>query len=317
MLSSEKTDIRNLQNQHEEKRKNLNYDDKLSAENALKKACEDKKKLENGIKQAEEHHKTLQNEVMKLKGQIEANKQSLSGNEDAEYAEALAKHEDLYKEKAAVSKNIQEIKIRISANEKALQAIKKESANSEAMLKKLQWAEILSDTANGTVNAQHKISLETYALTSYLDLILCKANVHLSSMCGGKFELKRAEAERIQGKTGLDFSIIDHYNGSERSVETLSGGETFMASLSLALGLSETIQEQAGGIQTDTLFVDEGFGSLDEYSLGNAKKALLRLTEGNRLVGIISHVSALKDSIERRIVVSKQRTGGSIAKIEV
>lgn len=101
--------------------------------------------------------------------------------------------------------------------------------------------------------------------------------------------------------------VIDHYNGSERSVKTLSGGESFQASLSLALGLSDEIQSYAGGIRLDSMFVDEGFGSLDEEALAQAMKALTQLTEGNRLVGIISHVSQLKEQIGKKIVVTKHR----------
>ena len=106
--------------------------------------------------------------------------------------------------------------------------------------------------------------------------------------------------------------MIDHYNGTQRSVRTLSGGESFQASLSLALGLSDEIQSYAGGIQMDSMFVDEGFGSLDEEALEQAMKALIRLTEGNRLVGIISHVSELKEKIDRKIVVTKCRNSEGI-----
>ena len=104
---------------------------------------------------------------------------------------------------------------------------------------------------------------------------------------------------------------MDHYNGTERSIKTLSGGESFKASLSLALGLSDEIQASAGGIQLDTMFVDEGFGSLDEESLQQAMRALNGLAEGNRLVGIISHVPELREKIDRQIIVRKDRSGGS------
>ena len=108
---------------------------------------------------------------------------------------------------------------------------------------------------------------------------------------------------------------MDHYNGTERSVKTLSGGESFKASLSLALGLSDEIQSAAGGVKLDTMFVDEGFGSLDEDSLDQAMKALAGLSDGNRLVGIISHVADLKKRIDKQIVVTKEQSGGSRAEI--
>ena len=151
---------------------------------------------------------------------------------------------------------------------------------------------------------------------TYFDRIIARANSRLMVMTGGQYELKRRlEAESKQGQSGLDLNVIDHYNGTERDVRTLSGGESFKASLSLALGLSDEIQSSSGGVKLDTMFVDEGFGSLDEESLNQAMKALLGLTEGNRLVGIISHVSELKEKIERQIVVTKEKTGGSRVKI--
>ena len=135
-------------------------------------------------------------------------------------------------------------------------------------------------------------------------------------MTDGQYELKRrAKAENNRSQSGLELDVVDHYNGSERSVKTLSGGESFKASLALALGLSDEIQSSAGGIRLDTMFVDEGFGSLDETSLQQAVRALAGLTEGNRLVGIISHVAELKERIDKQIVVTKEKTGGSAVKI--
>ena len=131
-------------------------------------------------------------------------------------------------------------------------------------------------------------------------------------MTGGQYELKRREeARNNRSQSGLELDVIDHYNGSERSVNTLSGGESFKASLALALGLSDEIQSRAGGIRLGTMFVDEGFGSLDEQSLEQAMQALLALSEGERLVGIISHVGELKNRIDKQIVVTKEKSGGS------
>ena len=128
---------------------------------------------------------------------------------------------------------------------------------------------------------------------------------------------RRTEAGNNKSQSGLELDVIDHYNGTERSVNTLSGGESFKASLALALGLSDVIQSSSGGVKLDTMFVDEGFGSLDEESLNQAVKALVSLTEGNRLVGIISHVSDLKERIDRQIVVTKDKVSGGHAEIIV
>ena len=175
----------------------------------------------------------------------------------------------------------------------------------------------LSNTAKGKVNDKGKIMLETYVQTRYFDRILRRANVHLMRMSGGQYDLQRCKtADNQKSQSGLDMEVVDHYNGTTRSVKTLSGGESFIASLSLALGLSEEVQMSSGGIQLDTLYVDEGFGSLDEEALQKAMKALNSLTEGNRLIGIISHVEELRRAIDRQIVVTKERTGGSSARIQ-
>lgn len=178
----------------------------------------------------------------------------------------------------------------------------------------------LSDTANGTLNGKRKIELETYIQMTYFDRILRRANLRFLTMSGGQYELKRREDDgNKKEKAGLELNVIDHYNGSERSVRTLSGGESFQASLSLALGLSDEIQSHAGGIRLDAMFVDEGFGALDEDSLNQAMKALEGLTRGNRMVGIISHVPELKERIEKKIVVIKKRSAegvGSTAAVE-
>ena len=136
-------------------------------------------------------------------------------------------------------------------------------------------------------------------------------------MSGGQYDLKRRRnADDLKSKSGLELDIVDHINATERSINTLSGGEAFLASLSLALGLSDEVQ-MSTGIHLDTLFVDEGFGSLDSEALSKAYQTLAGLTEGNRLVGIISHVAELKERIDRQIVVTKDPDGSSHAELVI
>ena len=176
----------------------------------------------------------------------------------------------------------------------------------------------LSDTANARLSGRERIMLETYVQQSFFDRIIERANTRLMVMTGGQYELKRRrEASDMRSQSGLELDAVDHYNGSLRSVRTLSGGESFKASLALALGLSDEVQSSAGGIRLDAMFVDEGFGSLDEESLQQALRALGSLSEGNRLVGLISHVGELKQKIDRQIVVRKERSGGSRVEIRV
>lgn len=221
----------------------------------------------------------------------------------------------------------EELKI-LSEREKAARSVKNVNKSAldnftNALLKsrrKLMEAtalKTLSDTANGTVSGKEKIMLETYVQTKYFDKILMRANVRLLIMSSGQYELVRQKtADNNRKQVGLDLEVIDHFNGTRRPVRTLSGGESFKASLSLALGLSDEIQSASGGIRLDAMFVDEGFGSLDEESLSSAIRALMNLTAGKRTVGIISHVGELKEKIDRRIYVKKDGAAGSRIEIE-
>ncbi len=207
-----------------------------------------------------------------------------------------------------------------NTNRTTYEAVQNQQSQMQAVEEEYKWVRALSDTACGFLSGKQKIELETYVQMAYFDRILRKANLRFLTMSGGQYELKRQEnIENRKEKAGLDLNVIDHYNGTERSVRTLSGGESFQASLSLALGLSDEIQSYAGGIQLDAMFVDEGFGSLDEESLNQAVKALEGLADGNCMVGIISHVPELKERIEKKIVVTKNRSRdgvGSVAVIE-
>lgn len=181
---------------------------------------------------------------------------------------------------------------------------------------KYVWLKALSETANGDISGKEKITLETFVQMTYFDSIIRKANIRLLTMSDGQYELvRRSDAETLKKNEGLALDVIDHFNASSRSVSTLSGGESFMASLCLALGLSDEIQSSNGGIKLDTMFVDEGFGSLDGEALDRALSALTSLSQGNRLVGIISHVDTLRDRIDNKIVITKDRTIGSNAQI--
>lgn len=204
---------------------------------------------------------------------------------------------------------------RVSANRNAMKNIKEKYAGLKKMEEELAWKSTLAKTAGGELEGKEKINLETFVLAEYFDRIIARANTRFMILSSGQYELKRRTGTSDnRSRSGLELNVTDHYNGSERKVESLSGGEQFKASLSLALGLSDEVQSNAGGIRLDTLFVDEGFGSLDEDSLKLAVNTLGGLTEGNRLIGIISHVSSLKD-IEKQILVKKDRHGGSTVEI--
>ena len=173
----------------------------------------------------------------------------------------------------------------------------------------------LSRIANGQMAGMVRIDFQTYMQRRYFEQMVDAANWRLAGMSGHQFLLECRELENLgrQGEAGLDLDVYSLVNDSVRDVKTLSGGESFMAALALALGMADVIQQEAGKIHVDTLFIDEGFGSLDENARNQAIRILNELAGNDRLVGIISHVSELKEQIEQKIVVTKTNKGSSIS----
>ena len=249
---------------------------------------------------------------------VEREKQELQDRmePDTENLKYINRKKELSEEKKRLWGKRDAVRHVLVTNENIRTGLKERLEELKAIDEKWGSLKALSDTANGQLAGRERIMLETYVQTAYFDRIIKRANVHLMRMSGGQYDLKRREeAENLRSQSGLALNVIDHYNGSERSVKTLSGGEAFIASLSLALGLSEEVQSQSGGIVFDAMFVDEGFGSLDEDTLKQAMEALRSLTEGNRLIGIISHVAELRNEIGNQIIVVKDRSGGSRVRI--
>ncbi len=164
-----------------------------------------------------------------------------------------------------------------------------------------QNCKALADTAGGTLGGKDKITFETWVQQAYFEQVLNAANLRFLAMTGERFRLLLKQGGTLKGKSGLALDVEDRYTGKTRDASSLSGGESFKAALSLALGLSDVVQQHAGGVQIDAMFIDEGFGSLDAESLDAAIGALQNLAGENRLIGIISHVSELKNQIDRQI----------------
>ena len=160
---------------------------------------------------------------------------------------------------------------------------------------------------------ESRVSLERYVLAAYFEKMLLYANDMMKELTQGRYRLVRKDyASKGSSKQGLELDVFDYESGVSRDIKTLSGGESFKAALSLALGLSYMIQDHAGGIELNTLFIDEGFGSLDSQSLDQALNCLLELHQDNKLIGIISHVSELKDRIDSQIVITRERKTSQI-----
>lgn len=188
--------------------------------------------------------------------------------------------------------------------------------NSKELKKKIKDFIIydeLSRTANGTLPGKKRIEFEQYVQATYFDMVILEANKRLAKMTENRYWLvRKEEPEKISDKVGLDLEVVDNYNGKKRDVKSLSGGEAFKAALSLALGLSDVIQSYSGGVVIDTLFIDEGFGSLDTESREQAINTLSLLIDNNKLIGIISHVTELKERIDKKIIVTKTNDGSKI-----
>ena len=310
-----------LEGQIAERRAALPYPRRADAQAALDKLEADRRTLRTGMDTAQRKLKQAEQTVAAAEAAVEAlrTQQTAAQKElPARSAEELtAQQTALTAARESLRNREKQLSAQLLPNRKTAALYRAAAEARQALESRWQWVSALAATAGGTLTSKQKIRLEAYIQMNYLDRILRYANTRLMQMTAGQYELERIGAENQRSQSGLDLGVIDHYNGTRRSVKTLSGGESFKASLALALGLSDEVQSSAGGIRLDTLFLDEGFGSLDEESLELAIRVLSGLTEGDRLVGIISHVGALKDRIDRQVVVHKARTGGSTVELRV
>ncbi len=296
----------------------LRFPGRSEAKAGLWKLEQEGQRLSQTARRAESRFREYELSAEKLKSAAAQLREQLREESEIDRQQEALVKEQILREKSELYEQQKTVHTRVETNYRILSRLQETSAELLKLEQRWTMVRALSNTANGAVAGKEKIMLETYVQMAYFDRIISRANTRFMMMSGGQYELKRRRtAESNKSQTGLELDVVDHYNGTERSVKTLSGGESFQASLSLALGLSDEIQSSAGGIRLDTMFVDEGFGSLDEESLRQALQALAGLAEGNRLVGIISHVTELKEKIDRQIVVTKERTGGSRAEIRI
>jgi exonuclease SbcC len=298
--------------------KKLPFENKTEAEKQIReiqaKLDESKRELEKATAAFTECEK----QVNELKASKSTLASQLEGAPEYDLVALQASREQAAAAHNALAHSQNEVSARLAQNRNVLEQIGKTVGALGEQLRRRGWIKNLSDTANGGLSGQGKVMLETYVQASYFDRIVNRANIRFRILSNGQYELvRRIEAANNRSQSGLDLNVLDHSSGRQRDVKTLSGGESFLASLSLALGLADEVQSSAGGIQLDTMFVDEGFGSLDDESLKLAINTLQGLAGENRLVGIISHVNELEHKIDKIVRVKKDENKISRVTIEV
>ena len=290
--------------------------DEMALEQRITALKQERDHLKRQLDAAAEQVRRVHGELDKLEGEIQALAGELGREEPVDEVQAAQAEQEVRAQLKDCRDRVNAAQVRMGVNRGVLTVLERVGGELAKLEEQERWLMPLKRTAMGTVAGKEKVDLETYAQTAFFEQIVGCANVRLLSMTDRQYELVcRSGGTDGRRNAGLELGVLDHFNGSERSVNTLSGGESFKASLALALGLADLIQAQSGGIQLDTMFVDEGFGSLDEESLRMAMNTLAGLSDGRRLVGIISHVAELKERIEKQIIVTKSRDGYSSARI--
>ena len=262
---------------------------------------------EGNIKEYEENLKSVQEKISTLQEVIKG--------------KSVVDLEQLENQKCQIDTKIQEIDLslkdinnKLSNNIKIFDKVKNVSQKTTKLEKEVMIYKDLSDTANGTIKGCNKLEFEQFVQASYFNQVIESANQRFRYMTEERYQLvRKEEAVKISDQLGLELEVMDYYTGKRRDIKSLSGGESFKAALSLALGMSDTIQQMAGGVVVDAMFIDEGFGSLDDESLDASLNAIMMLSQGTRMIGIISHVNELRSRIDQKIIVKKSSSGSSVS----
>ena len=245
---------------------------------------------------------------------LEELRSRLNGMERLDTAELDARLAEAMEKRTEIRSRLSAAESRKDRNASALASLKQ--SFSEYAVCREEWAvvnDLYQSVAGLKRSARGRISFEAYVQQYYFKRVVAEANKRLSDLTEGMFTLRcKQEAMSLKSQGGLDLDVLDRETGQWRDVSTLSGGESFMASLSLALGLSDVVQSENGGIRLDSMFIDEGFGTLSEGALRQAMGMLNRLADGKRLIGVITHVPEFRERIDKQIIVTKRSTGSEL-----
>lgn len=305
LLNEELTEKERIEKDFGELMKRFDFSDecdidkKLIEEDEIKRLRETVKKYDNDLKTCAERIRVLEEAV----GNTEKTDVNILEEEKA----------DINKRLSIISDESAKIIAEISINTKVKKNVSELNKKLAESGKQYSMILNITQTACGELSGKRKIAFEQYIQSAYFKMILKEANKRFSYMTNGRFELIRKEtSDNLKSRGGLEIDVFDNYTGKSRDVKSLSGGESFKASLCMALGLSEVIQRNSGGVRLEAMFVDEGFGVLDSESLEQAVEVLESLSQCDRMVGIISHISELKDRIDKKIVIKRGSAGSSI-----
>lgn len=268
---------------------------------------EERRSLKEAISQYDD-------DLLKAKTAYEQYRELTEGDQREPEEELRSELIRLSKEKERLTVESSRLSAARARNDAAYENLKRLLKEREALREKKQLVETLYTTADGKVSGAARIDFQTYMQRRYFKQMVAAANKRLYPMTGGQFLLQCRDLEILgrQGEVGLNLDVYSPSSDRIRDVKTLSGGESFLAALSLALGMADVIQNTAGRVNIEAMFIDEGFGSLDEESRMKAVQILKELAGGSRLVGIISHVTELKEQLDRKLLVKKSETGSSV-----
>lgn len=306
-LAALEKDLRAQTEAFEQKRAAHGFEDEASYRLA-KRTNADIERLDREIRNYDEQKRTLAAQTHELEDK-------LSGRQRTDLA-ALQNRRAAALDRQAKAENAEKAMVRkLTLHESADREIRQANAAIQKKRGKWQTIQELYTCCAGIAagNPRAKLTFEAYVQQYYFRFVVAAANKRLTRLTDGMFTLRvmREAANRVS-QSGLDLEVLDRSTGQARDVSTLSGGESFLASLALALGLSDAVQSQSGQIRMDAMFIDEGFGSLDENALRSSIDVLLELADGKRLIGIISHVQELEERIDKQIVVTKTPNGSTV-----
>lgn len=296
----------------------LPYETEQEVNQNLKRAEQEKQQLERQKTEQEKKLQDLQQlqasqqgTLVTLQEHFAQMKEELSGKDRVDTSSLEEEAGQLEKEQKQLEQKKTKLAGELSRNQQAWKNLKELYQERVSLEKEYMTISTLDRTANGNLNQQAKLDLQTYVQRRYFRYIVAEANRRLVKMSGGQFILQCRDLEKLgkRAEAGLDLDVYDLVTDKVRDVKTLSGGESFMAALSMALGMADIIQRMAGKVHLDTMFIDEGFGSLDEEARTKAIGILTELAGDSRLVGIISHVTELKEQIDRKLIVKKGERG--------